>query len=108
LTALRTLPPAQVHAHASIHNTPKGREISLRLENPSPALAFQIRSAVETQTGDFIAPVLWSDNWIELVPGESRTLTALLPANFAGSPVIHVDGWNFQAQTLSPVSDEGH
>jgi hypothetical protein len=58
---------------------PRGRELRVELENPSAALAFQVSAAVRTQSGGLIAPVIWSDNWIELVPGEKRVLTALLP-----------------------------
>jgi exo-1,4-beta-D-glucosaminidase len=104
LTALTHLPPATVAAHADIANTPRGREIRLYLDNSSSSLAFQIRVAARTSSGGLIAPVFWSDNWIELVPGESRTLTALLPADAPQSPVIHIDGWNVAAQTLAPTT----
>ena len=49
--------------------------------------------------GDLVAPVLWSDNYIELLPGESRTLTAVLPS--APSRVeVRLSGWNIPEQTL--------
>jgi len=48
-----------------------------------------------------IAPVFWSDNWIELIPGESRTLTALLPEN-STSPIVQIEGWNIAAETINP------
>ena len=70
----------------------------MHLENHSQALAFQIHAAARTASGGLIAPVFWSDNWIELTPGESTTLTALLPQDAAGTPVIHVDGWNIRRQ----------
>jgi exo-1,4-beta-D-glucosaminidase len=104
LTALTHLPPAAVAASADMVDTPRGREIRLHLDNSSSALAFQIRAAVRTSSQGLVAPVFWSDNWIELVPGESRTLTALLPAGAPQSPVIHVDGWNVAPQTLTPTA----
>ncbi len=102
LTALANLPPAKVAAHAEIEKTPRGRELSLHLDNPSAALVFQLRAALRTQSGGLIAPVLWSDNWIELVPGESRTLTALLPETAPAEPIVRLDGWNIASQTLTP------
>jgi exo-1,4-beta-D-glucosaminidase len=102
LTALASLPPASVVAHAEIESTSKGHEIRLHLDNHSDALAFQIRAAVRTQSGGLIAPVLWSDNWIELTPGESRTLTALLPDDAASTPVVQLEGWNVAAQSITP------
>ena len=86
LTALTNLPPAKVLSSAEIETTPRGREVRLHLENTSAALAFQISAAVRTPSGGLIAPVFWSDNWIELTPGESTTLTALLPESEAGTP----------------------
>jgi exo-1,4-beta-D-glucosaminidase len=102
LTPLASLPAAKVNAQAEITNTPKGREIRVHLDNQSNALAFQLHAAARTQSGGLIAPVIWSDNWIELVPGESRTLTALLPDDETSAPVISLEGWNVAQQSLSP------
>jgi exo-1,4-beta-D-glucosaminidase len=104
LSALANLPPAQVAAHAEIESTPEGRKVLVRLDNRSSALAFQIRSAVRTANGDLIAPVFWSDNWIELPPGESTTLTALLPDSETGIPQVQVEGWNVAPVTLTPTT----
>ena len=103
LTALANLPAANVTAHAEMEKTPKGREIRVHFDNPSGALAFQLRAAVRTQAGGLIAPVIWSDNWIELIPGESRTLTALLPDDASGPLVVQIEGWNVAAQSLTPA-----
>jgi exo-1,4-beta-D-glucosaminidase len=102
LTALANLPPATVAAHAEIAKTPRGREVRLQLDNRSAVLAFQLRAALRTPSGGLIAPVFWSDNWIELLPGESRTLTALLPETAAGETVVQIEGWNVAAQTITP------
>ncbi len=101
LTALAHLPPAKVLASTEIKSTPQGRKISLHLDNKSDALAFQLSAAVRTASGDLIAPVIWSDNWIELMPGESQTLTALLPEGSPDHPVIQIQGWNIASQTIS-------
>jgi len=102
LTALANLPPAKLVAHAELEKTARGRELRVELENPSMALAFQVSAAVRTQSGGLIAPVIWSDNWIELVPGEKRVLTALLPESGAGAPVVQIEGWNIAPETITP------
>ncbi|MGH9606388.1 MAG: glycosyl hydrolase family 2, partial [Terracidiphilus sp.] len=102
LTALTHLPPATVAAHAEIDSTLRGREIRLHLDNTSSALAFQISAAVRTSSDDLVAPVFWSDNWIELTPGESITLTALLPEDAPAAPVVKIDGWNIAPATIAP------
>jgi exo-1,4-beta-D-glucosaminidase len=57
---------------------------------------------VRTQSGGLVAPVYWSDNWVELIPGESVELTALLPGSFEDMVVVQVEGWNVAAVTLTP------
>jgi exo-1,4-beta-D-glucosaminidase len=104
LTALTHLPPAQVNAHAEIENTAHGRELRVHLSNPSKALAFQLRAAVRTSSGELIAPVFWSDNWIELAPGESTALTARLPEGDNSLPTVKIDGWNVAPISLTPTT----
>ncbi|MGA3012084.1 MAG: glycosyl hydrolase family 2, partial [Terracidiphilus sp.] len=104
LAALTSLPSAKVTARAEIENTSLGRKLSLHLDNSSGVLAFQISAAVRTPSGGLIAPVLWSDNWIELVPGESRTLTALLPDSVTGDTIVQIGGWNFASETITPAA----
>jgi len=100
LQALRSLPPASVEA--VVHERPgaNGTTVEVGLRNPSRALAFQIAAAVRTKSGDLIAPVLWSDNYIELMPGESRTLTAELPPHTPAGSLVKISGWNIPEQKL--------
>ena len=102
LTALTHLPPPTVTAQAEIVETANGREVQLKLTNTSQALAFQLRAAVRTSDGGLVAPVLWSDNWIQLVPGEATTLTAQLPKNAPRDVRVELDGWNVAAVTITP------
>jgi exo-1,4-beta-D-glucosaminidase len=44
-----------------------------------------------------------SDNWIELTPSESVTLTALLPESAPAAPVVNIEGWNVAAATITPT-----
>ena len=98
-------PPAscQIDARAEIENTAHGRELTFILTIP-PALAFQIRAAVRTASGGLIAPVFWSDNWIELTPGETTTLTAQLPEGDNSVPTVKIEGWNVAPTTLTPTT----
>lgn len=102
LSALAHLPQAKLAAHAEITSTEHGREIVLHLNNNSATLVFQVHAAVRTPDGGLIAPVIWSDNWIELVPGESATLTALLPNDAKPSPVVEIEAWNVPRRMLTP------
>jgi exo-1,4-beta-D-glucosaminidase len=106
LQALTHLPAAQVTATAETVKGEHGRTVRLHLENRGQTLAFQISAAARTADGGLIAPVFWSDDWIELAPGESETLTAVLPDDASENTVIHVDGWNVAEQTLHPAGAE--
>jgi exo-1,4-beta-D-glucosaminidase len=108
LSALTSLPAATVTARAEIGNTPNGRRITLHLENTAAGLAFQVNAAVRTANGDLVAPVFWSDNWIEVGPGEQETLTALLPEDAPASPVIQIAGWNVAATNVTPTAEAPH
>lgn len=67
------------------------------LTNPGPSLAFFVRLRVlQSPGGAEILPSTWSDNYVSLLPGETRTLTARWrPEDAPGAtPAVSVDGWN--------------
>jgi exo-1,4-beta-D-glucosaminidase len=104
LAALTNLPPSKITARAEIETTPRGRELRLHLSNSSVEMAFQISAALRTPSGGLVAPIIWSDNWIELLPGESRTLNALLPDTAPSDSVVQIAGWNIPSQTITPTA----
>ena len=79
----------------------KGEEEITRVmvENPSKSLAFFVRLKVEKGAkGEEILPVLWEDNYISLLPGEKREITATYRASELGTakPAVEVSGWNVE------------
>jgi exo-1,4-beta-D-glucosaminidase len=46
--------------------------------------------------GQEILPVLWQDNYVTLLPGEKREISATYAAGNLGAtkPVVEVKGWN--------------
>jgi hypothetical protein len=45
--------------------------------------------------GEELLPAYWSDNYLSLLPGETRRLTVDLPAPPAGASLqLACDGWN--------------
>jgi exo-1,4-beta-D-glucosaminidase len=74
------------------------REITyVTVENPSKDLAFFVRLKLKRgAAGAEILPVLWQDNYISLLPGEKRELTAEYKASDLGveRPVVEAKGWN--------------
>ena len=103
LTALKSLEKVTVDVSASMSPEPDGPVAHVLLKNPSDHLAFQIHLGIhKSGQSDEILPVFWDDNYIELLPGESRELTArYLPATsvFGGSELT-VSGWNIAPATI--------
>jgi exo-1,4-beta-D-glucosaminidase len=69
------------------------------VENPSKTLAFFVRLKLDkSKAGDEILPVLWQDNYISLLPGEKREITATYRASSLGAaePQIEASGWNVE------------
>ena len=69
------------------------------LENPSKSLAFFVRLKVNKgKAGEEILPVLWQDNYVSLLPGERRDITATYRTSELGTaqPVVEVSGWNLE------------
>ena len=57
------------------------------VSNPSDKVAFMIRLTAKDQNGDLICPAYWSDNYLTLAPGESRTVTCRMPSLAADTTV---------------------
>ena len=98
-TALTQLPKLKLKV--KINTKRKGdQSVSfVTVENPSKSLAFFVRLKVNKGIhGAEILPVLWEDNYISLLPGEKRKLTATYRASDleAAKAVVEVSGGNVQ------------
>ena len=81
--ALRTLPKASLRANTTTQRLQiQGQDawrLTTHLENTSPVPAVLVRlKAVRALTRDRILPAIYSDNYLTLMPGETRTLTTEL------------------------------
>jgi len=101
LRALRNLPEARIEASAKAD----AQGVVVHLHNPSKALAFQISVAATRPDGEDVVPMLWSDNYIDLMPGESVTVSAVLPQHAPQDYSVVVSGWNAAAITLYPAGE---
>ena len=98
-TALAQLP--KVKLKVSDRTERKGEEAvtHVTLENPDKSLAFFVRLKVNKgKNGQEVLPVLWQHNYISLLPGEKRELTATYRASELGTarPVVEISGWNVE------------
>jgi hypothetical protein len=96
-TGIRDLAPAQVKLKSHVQREGETWNLTAELHNVSKTPALMVRiKAVRAKTGDLIAPALYDDNYIALMPGEQRTLhVSLLDADTRGEkPRLIVEGYN--------------
>lgn len=105
-TALSRLPQVDLQVTARTQRQADETTTTVILHNPQPALAFGIRLKVnrtisnrvsaEAPSDTEILPVLWQDNYFELLPGATRQITATYRGSEAGESVttVEVEGWN--------------
>ena len=108
LTMLADLPRLKLEAAAKREGA--AAEVTVHLRNASTHLAFQVKLTMDDGNGHEVLPVFWSDNYTELMPGESRTITARYPPWNAlpNGAKLEVSGWNIEPVTiaLSPAHRE--
>ena len=96
-TELATLPPVTLDVKTAFDHDGADDRALVTLKNPGPSVAFFVRLRVlKSPDGEQILPSMWSDNYVSLLPGETRTLTARWRSEDApgATPTVAVDGWN--------------
>ncbi len=108
-TALHSLPSAgKIEVAAASDKSSEVPFVRVKLQNPGDRLAFQLRLGIHRKGEDAeILPVLWDDNYISLMPGESREITAQFssPGALDGETELDITGWNIEPATL-PLGED--
>lgn len=102
MTALAALPPTNVEWNSQTQDRGEEDIVHVNLHNSGKNIAFLVRADLTRgRTGDDVAPVLWDDNYVSLLPGESRTISATIRTrDLAGTvSVVKVSGWNVKTTT---------
>jgi exo-1,4-beta-D-glucosaminidase len=96
-TSLARLPKVSVKttSRAGAEGTDEVERVTL--ENNGKSLAFFVHLSVDAGGRD-VAPVIWSDNYVSLMPGEKREITARVhKKDLRGAPArVKADGWNVE------------
>jgi beta-mannosidase len=105
--ALNSLPAVALDVQARKREKDGNCLLDVVAKNPSKSIALmahlQLRKA---RSGQRVLPVFYSDNYLSLLPGESKTLTVeAAMADLGGEePLLAVDGWNV---TVNPTLASG-
>ena len=102
-TGLANLPTVTLAVQAQSHVSGDQTVFDVVVKNPSPTIALMTHLQLHQQaSGQRVLPVFYSDNYLSLVPGESRALTIQAATrDLAGGAALMVDGYNVN---VTPVS----
>src|SRR3954453_10077791 len=98
-TAMSQLPKVKLKVTDRTERKGEDAITHVTIENPSKNLAFFVRLKVDKgPKGEEILPVVWEDNYISLLPGEKREISATYHASElgAGKAAVEVSGWNVE------------
>jgi hypothetical protein len=89
--------PDAAAASPTVAATSASARITVTLRNPAggPLAFFNRVSLVDPTTKQRLLPVFYSDNYVSVLPGESKTITLdYTPRPGAPTPQLEVEGWN--------------
>jgi exo-1,4-beta-D-glucosaminidase len=98
-TALAQLPKVKLKVSSRTERRGAESVTHVSLENSGKNLAFFVRIKLSKGAkGGEILPVIWEDNYISLLPGEKREVTATYRTEEIGTvrPTVEVTGWNVE------------
>jgi hypothetical protein len=107
LTDLNQLPMVTLESRIESKDADGQRLVTVTLHNSSASVALMAHLQLRRKaSGERVLPVYYSDNYISLVPNETRTITieADLSAFNGEDALIMADGWNV---TVAPASFAG-
>ena len=102
LSGLNTLPQANLDVKSSQEEQSGKVSLQVSVRNPGSSLAFMVHLRVSKGKGGAdLSPIIWSDNYFSLLPGEQRQVTASYDRADLGDQlaVLEVDGYNAVAQS---------
>jgi hypothetical protein len=106
---LTQLAAATVMARARSRRAGNSVQVHVELRNTGAAIALQNKlTLVKSSDGSRILPAYFSDNYVSLLPGESREIDLEYPVNAAdgAAPQLTLRGFNLP-QRIVPVGGAG-
>ncbi len=107
--ALNNLPTGNVTVTATFTGAENGEgRIIVQLKNNGATAALENKlTLVNNKDGSRILPAYYSDNYLSLLPGETREIDVTYPVTAAGStkPELSLRGWNLLSQTIAVAAE---
>ena len=91
----------QTSVQCSVRRGNEPGETTIDLRNSKNAVAFFLHlRAVKAGTDEEIVPIFWEDNFISLLPGDTRAVTVRGLAGVKEEVEIKIDGWNVEPRSF--------
>ena len=98
--ALNHLPQVPLVLAAQVQSEGAERSVTATLSNRSRAPALNAKLTLVDSKGNRILPAFYSDNYVSLLPGESKTITIRYGAAVTAQPSLTLRGWNVVPQQV--------
>jgi exo-1,4-beta-D-glucosaminidase len=104
MTQLEKLPPVKLDVSGRAVRR-GGEEVArVTISNPSQSLAFFVHLQIKQGSSERdVLPVVWEDNYVSLLPGERREITATYRVKDLGNTAafLNVEAWNSSPVKIS-------
>ena len=102
---LTRLPQANVSAVATASHSGDNYIVHVQLKNTGTDVALMNKlTLLNAATGARILPAYYSDNYVSLLPGETKDINVEFPASAGSTPKVGLRGWNLPSTTISVVT----
>ncbi|WP_294281642.1 LamG-like jellyroll fold domain-containing protein [uncultured Sphingomonas sp.] len=95
--ALTTMGAATVTANTSLEGQGEETTANITLTNSGSVPAVETKLTVMNADGTQVLPAYFSDNYVTLLPGETRVIEIRFPSAKADKPTVAIRGWNVTA-----------
>jgi exo-1,4-beta-D-glucosaminidase len=102
-TFLQKRKPVSIHPEYTITKTKDGMLVEVWLKNLDNEIAFMNVLALTDEKGDIIRPVFWDDNYLSLLPGETRRVSCKMdkPDQSKKQIQLWLSSWNTPPKSIS-------
>ncbi|MDR7259944.1 archaellum component FlaF (FlaF/FlaG flagellin family) [Sphingomonas sp. BE270] len=99
--ALNTLAPVALTTATTRTTVGDETELRVTLANTTQTPAIEAKLTVMNADGSQVLPAYFSDNYVSLLPGESRSITVRYPSSRAKQESVTLRGWNVTPTTTT-------
>jgi exo-1,4-beta-D-glucosaminidase len=101
LKALNNIPSAKLSFVSINYILERGKkQTKIVIKNESDKIAFFNQFLVKDESGEIVAPIEWSDNYISFLPGEEKVLKCHFDKEKNVNYSLEMSGWNVEKQEV--------